>query len=97
MTEAKTPKKKTITEMNGAEDVKLEEAMRRLDEVVSALDRENTDLEEALKLYQEGVRLVSLCNRKLEDARRTIEILKISPDGEITQEPFAHENKMTKE
>ena len=79
------------------EDMKLEDAMRRLDEVVAALDRENTDLEEALKLYEEGVRLVSVCTRKLADARRTIEILKVTPEGEMIQEPFEQEPNTTKE
>ena len=67
---------------------KLEDAMRRLDEVVAALDRENADLEEALRLYEEGVRLVAFCNRRLEDAERTIQMLKINTDGEPCEVPF---------
>ena len=67
---------------------KLEDAMRRLDEVVAALDRENADLEEALRLYEEGVRLVAFCNRRLEDAQRTIQMLKINTEGEPCEVPF---------
>ena len=67
---------------------KLEEAMRRLDEVVAALEKEGVDLEESLKLYEEGVRLVAICQKKLGDAERTIEMLKISADGEMREEPF---------
>ena len=89
MNEIKDP---TMISDSSTEDMKLEDAMGRLDEIVSALDRENTDLGEALKLYEEGVRLVSVCNRKLEDARRTIEILRITPDGEVIKEPFAHKD-----
>ena len=36
---------KTMPVAESYDDMKLEDAMRRLDEVVSALDRENTDLE----------------------------------------------------
>ena len=87
---------KTMPVAESYDDMKLEDAMRRLDEVVSALDRENTDLEKALCLYEEGVRLVAVCNRRLSDAKRTIEILKLTPEGEMAQVPFAHEH-MTKE
>lgn len=89
MSEIKDP---TMTSPSPMENMRLEDAMHRLDELVSALDRENTDLEEALKLYEEGVRLVSVCHQKLADARRTIEILRITPDGEVIREPFAHKD-----
>ena len=71
-----------------AEDYKLEDALRRLDEIVASLDRENADLEEALRLYEEGVRLVALCNRRLEDAERKIQMLKVNGEGELCEVPF---------
>lgn len=89
MNQEMTPKKRRAETPEKDRDMRLEEAMGRLDEVVSALDRENTDLEEALRLYEEGVRLVALCNKKLADAKRTIEILKVNKEGEITREPFS--------
>lgn len=97
MTEGCTSEKTLSAVAKDGEELKLEEAMSRLDRVVAALDQENTDLEEALKLYEEGVRLVTLCNRRLTDARRTVEILKINSDGELTQEPFDHKNETTTE
>ena len=75
-----------------AEEYKLEDAMRRLDQVVAALDREGADLEEALRLYEEGVRLVALCNQKLSDAERKIQMLKINSEGELCETPFAEQN-----
>ena len=71
--------------------VKLEDAMRRLDEVVAALDSEQADLEQALKLYEEGVRLVRICHERLQDAERTVRILKLNPDGEIAEVPMQAE------
>ena len=85
---------RTMPMAESYENMKLEDAMRRLDEVVLALDRENADLDKALGLYEEGVRLVAVCNRKLSDAKRTVEILKITSEGEMTQVPFASENTM---
>ncbi len=76
--------KSTKTE-NEAASMKLEEAMRRLDEVVAALDSEQTDLERALALYEEGVRLVRVCRERLDDADRTIRMLKLNSDGEVCE------------
>ena len=70
------------------ENMKLEDAMRRLDEVVRALEGEQADLEKSLALYEEGVRLVRLCHARLEDAERTVRVLKLNGDGEIVEAPF---------
>ena len=69
-------------------EMKLEEAMARLDEVVKRLDAEGSDLEESLKLYEEGIRLVRICNERLTDAERKIKLLRVSAEGEITEENF---------
>lgn len=68
------------------DEMKLEDAMRRLDEVVKLLEAEGADLDESLKLYEEGVRLVRICNERLADADRKVKRLKLSPDGEIVEE-----------
>ncbi len=73
------------------ESMKLAEALERLETVVAALDRENTDLEDALRLYEEGVRLVAICQGKLTEAERKINMLKMTPDGEIAEEEFQPE------
>ena len=66
--------------------MKLEDAMGRLDQVVAALDSEQTDLESALALYEEGVKLVRVCRARLEDAERVIRMLRMDENGEITEE-----------
>ncbi len=82
--------------MKDMNEMKLEDAMRRLDEVVSALDREGSSLEESLALYEEGVRLVALCNHRLGEAERRINALKMTSDGEIVEVAFP-ETPMTEE
>ena len=69
-------------------DIKLEDALLRLDEVVKALDSENIDLDASLKLYEEGVRLVRICNERLSDAERRIKMLKVGADGEVLEVDF---------
>ncbi|MBE6546419.1 MAG: exodeoxyribonuclease VII small subunit [Ruminococcaceae bacterium] len=76
------------TQATDVAQMKLEDAMHRLDEVVAALDGEAVELEQSLRLYEEGVRLVRICKEKLDDAERTIRILKMNTDGEITEEAF---------
>ena len=74
-------------EMN--EEIKLEAAMARLEDVLRTLEKDGVALEDALRLYEEGIRLVRVCNDRLEDAERRIKILKLSDSGEIVEEDFA--------
>ena len=73
---------------NNIEKYDLESAMKRLDEVVAGLSAENISIEDSLALYEEGVALVRLCNARLESVERKISLLRMTPDGEITTEPF---------
>lgn len=52
-----------------------EQAMSRLDEIVTALNQGTVPLEDSLKLFSEGAELISFCNKKLEDAQLTVEKL----------------------
>ena len=74
--------------MSENKEIKLEEAMARLDEIVKQLSDETRDLDSSLALYEEGVRLARVCHERLSDAERRINILKVSADGEIVEEPF---------
>ena len=67
------------------EDIKLEDALKRLGEVVKALDSEELELDKALALYEEGVALTRLCNEKLSEAERRVSMLKINQDGEMIE------------
>lgn len=68
--------------------MKLEEAMRRLDAIVAALDHSGEDLEASLRLYEEGVTLIRICREQLKEAEQTVRVLRMSADGEITEEPM---------
>ena len=68
------------------EELSFEEALKRLEETVNALESGAVPLEESLKLFEEGVALVKLCNSKLDAAEQKVKILKKNGDGEITEE-----------
>lgn len=69
----------------------FEEMLKRLEEVVRALDAVDTPLEQSLALFEEGAKLVKLCTEKLDQAQQKVTILTRSPEGEITEEPFRQE------
>ncbi len=70
----------------------LEAAMKRLDEVAGKLSRENISLEDSLSLYEEGVALVKHCTAKLESVERKINVLRMTSDGEVSEQPFDTES-----
>ena len=71
------------------ESLSFEEALKRLEETVKALESGTVPLEESLKLFEEGVALVKLCNGKLDEAEQKVKILRKNDDGEMTEEDMA--------
>ena len=66
----------------------FEESMKRLEQIVSVLERGEAPLEESLKLFQEGTELVRKCQNLLDDAKLQVKKLAISEDGEPVEEDF---------
>ena len=72
-------------------DLKFEDCLTRLEQIVTALEGGNLSLEESLKVYEEGVSLARHCARYLDDAERRIEILAKDDAGGLGTRPFAWE------
>ena len=70
---------------------KFEAAIARLEEIVSELEKGDVPLEQSLKLFEEGIKLSRVCNKRLEEAERKVEILLKDKNGNITAEPFEEE------
>ena len=73
------------------EPLAFEEALGRLDEVVSALEEGKISLEEALTLYEEGVRMAHRCQQLLDTAELRLQRLVVSEDdgaGSLVLESF---------
>lgn len=68
---------------------KFEDALNKLEKIVSQLEEGDVSLEESLKLFEEGIRLSRLCNQKLEEAEKRVEILLKSEDGTLKAHPFS--------
>ena len=72
-------------------DLKFEDCLSRLEQIVSQLEAGNLSLDESLKVFEEGIGLARHCAKYLADAERRIEILAKDDTGALTQKPFAWE------
>jgi exodeoxyribonuclease VII small subunit len=72
-------------------DLKFEDCLARLEQIVSALEGGNLPLEDSLKVFEEGITLARHCSRYLDDAERRIEMLVKDEGGVTTTRPFALE------
>jgi exodeoxyribonuclease VII small subunit len=72
-------------------DLKFEDCLARLEQIVSALETGNLPLEESLKVFEEGIALARHCARYLDEAERRIEILAKDETGASTTRPFPWE------
>lgn len=52
------------------QDVSIEEALVRLDEIAAALENTDTGLKESMELYSEGVQLINRCRNYLCDVEK---------------------------
>lgn len=66
----------------------FEEALVRLEEIVSAMENNEIGLEESVKLYKEGVELAVLCSSKLENVEQQVTLLQQSAAGIFTEKKF---------
>jgi exodeoxyribonuclease VII small subunit len=66
----------------------FEDALKKLEAVVEAMESEDLPLETLIKRYEEGVRLVQVCQAKLAEAEVKIQQLEKNAQGEIKLKPF---------
>ena len=69
-------------------EIKFEEALKKLEKIVGDLEGGNLSLDESLAKYEEGIKLSKECSKKLEVARKKVEILLKSEDGSVELKPF---------
>jgi len=72
---------------------KFEAALTRLEEIVKELEQGDLPLEQSLKLFEEGIKLSRICNSRLEDAERRVEVLLKDEAGKIVAQPFNEEEE----
>ena len=65
----------------------FEESMKKLEGIVTELEKGNLNLDESVKKFEEGMKIAKQCNTILEDAEKKITIL-LEKDGELKEENF---------
>ena len=67
---------------------RFEDALSKLEKIVSKLEDGDIALEESLRLFEEGIRLSRFCNQKLDEAEKKVEILLKDKNGVLKAYPF---------
>jgi exodeoxyribonuclease VII small subunit len=69
------------------EEMKFEEALRKLEEIVEKLEKGDVELDDALTLYEEGKEYARFCRKKLNGVEERIKRL-VKRDEEFELEDF---------
>jgi exodeoxyribonuclease VII small subunit len=69
----------------------FEEALKKLESIVEAMESEDLPLETLLARYEEGTRLAQVCQAKLAEAELKIQQLEKNAAGEMKLKPFETE------
>ena len=71
----------------------FEEALKKLESIVEAMEGDDLPLETLLARYEEGVKLAKTCQEKLAEAELKISQLEKTAGGEFKLKPFAVEDE----
>jgi exodeoxyribonuclease VII small subunit len=66
----------------------FEEALKKLEAIVEAMESDDLPLETLLAKYEEGSKLVKICREKLSEADLKIQQLEKNAAGEMKLKPF---------
>lgn len=72
------------------EEIKFEEAIKKLEDISKELESGKLDLDESVSKFEEGMKLSKICTKILNEAEKKINLL-IDKDGEISEENFTPE------
>jgi exodeoxyribonuclease VII small subunit len=71
------------------EDLPFEQALKKLESIVEAMETDELPLEALLARFEEGTRLAQMCQTKLAEAELKIKQLEKNPAGELALKPTA--------
>jgi exodeoxyribonuclease VII small subunit len=71
----------------------FEEALKKLEGIVAAMESDDLPLETLLARYEEGTKLVKICQEKLAEAELKIQQLEKNAAGEMKLKPFEGESE----
>lgn len=67
--------------MEKEQEITLEEAFQKLDEVIEKLESPEATLEDSFQKYEEGMKLLKVCNDRIDQVEKKVQVL--SGNGEL--------------
>ena len=74
-------------------EIPFESALKKLESIVQGLESGNLSLDDALKQYEEGVRMADICQKRLTEAEKKVEVLMKTTPGKFKTAPFEDKKK----
>ena len=72
------------------QELKFEEAIADLEQVVELLESGDLSLEDSLATFEKGVGLVRFCNQKLSEVEKRVELLVKDKEGQLQLKAFGN-------
>ncbi len=69
-------------------DIKFEDALNQLEEIVKNLEAGRVNLDDAINSYQKAISLKKVCEEKLKNAELIIKKLETSKEGDVVATEF---------
>ena len=72
--------------MEKKDELTFEQAVSRIDEIVTSLEKGDAELEKSLLLFEEGVKLIEVCGTMLDKAEQIVVRLQTAMGDEQSKE-----------
>ena len=69
-------------------ELNFEASLKRLEEIVAALEKGDVTLSDSMTMFEEGTALIRSCSDLLDRAEQQVVRLRKGPDGEPVELPF---------
>jgi len=74
-------------------ELSFEQALKRLEKIAEDLESDDVSLDVSLKHYEEGMKLIGVCNKKLEEAKKKVDILVKKDEKKFQLKDFDEESQ----
>ena len=61
-------------------ELSFEQALKKLEKIAEELESDDVALDVSIKNYEEGMKLIGICNKKLQEAKKKVDVL-VKKDG----------------
>ena len=74
--------------MAAKKEVKFEENIKELENIINTLEGGEVSLDEMLNLFEEGIKRTKECAKQLKEAEQKVTVLVKGLNGELDEQPF---------